>query len=98
MFEKDIAKKIVEKVSEKKVCLISDESNFITRYTILKYYYSSKEERSNHIKKLQELGYELIEDIGEKERLYADFSDHTRDWIYIWFAKYIKHNKYKPFF
>ena len=52
MFNKEMAKKIVVKVNTEKVCLASEENNFITGCSKLKYYYSDLTERETHIKKI----------------------------------------------
>ena len=57
MFEKEMAKQIVVKVNSEKVCLVSEEHNFITKCSKLKYYYSDLIERETHIKKMKEDGY-----------------------------------------
>lgn len=92
MFDKEMAKKIVVKVNTEKVCLASEENNFITGCSKLKYYYSDLTERETHIKKMQEDGYTFMDDIGAKEKLYASLMDDTSQWIYICYAEYVKYN------
>lgn len=95
MYEKDFALKILEIVNKEKVCLISDESNLITRIKVLKYYYSSEEEKIKHSEKMIKQGYELSEQ--SKERLYGNLYLGIDSNIYTIVGIYIKYDYYKPF-